>query len=709
MLMSNTSGAIAIDKLSQLEFINRYKSDDQSAIDEWMVGYPLIGQCVALYTYAQHTGERQLNQLADELLDKVLDCTEFIPELNLEKSLCCLGCGLIYILRNRFAEGDEDEILAELDNHLSCTLYRLWEKDENTLLGWIHYLVLRVDKEVTLSTYYNKYNLIYLLDCLGKGKITDNLLLEDIRKIDVLGVFPERTKYLLGNRVNIHSSYNLDKLTDDMVTFAIPFRINSSEQQRNLDMLLERLSKRKRTKIILLEADTGSIYKVKKNYPNVYYHFVKDNSSVFHRTKYVNELLRRAETSIVGIWDTDILVPDIQLDNAIADVYEGKAAMSIPVDGRIFTYSVENSFLYRQGFLEPFLCDDKEIVSSSIRNISVNIFFVNKDIYLKIGGDNERLYGDEIDNQERIKRLEIWGIPVSWITGVAFNLTHRHNTSTEFYSQRLELDNIKEYLHVCSLPKETMSDYRYSGNDISNVCKKEIYLSTNNLNVMKIPLNVPCRSPFSDNYFCLIEEHNMAFVSIAKNAVTHLKNIVISSKYGFYPEGEEVHSFIGYSDMSPYLCPIAKMKERESELGKLIKFAVWRDPVERLVSCYKHFCLEKSNRFYFQYLDLYNDNSFDRFMEFVRFELGKSNPIYQDEHIRKQSDYYCPEDIDYIVPIHKLNQFLEKHSVPVLKKSANETSVKFQLTDQNHIEEIKELYKADYDIKLKKIDQNPHF
>ena len=47
-----------------------------------------------------------------------------------------------------------------------------------------------------------------------------------------------------------------------------------------------------------------------------------------------------------------------------------------------------------------------------------------------------------------------------------------------------------------------------------------------------------------------------------------------------------------------------------------------------------------------------------------------------------------------------MNQFLEEHGVPVLKKSANETSVKFQLTDWNYIEEIRELYKADYEIEL---------
>lgn len=487
-------------------------------------------------------------------------------------------------------------------------------------------------------------------------------------------------------------------LENDGVTFVIPFRIDSSERQRNLDMLLELLSRRKQTKVILLEADTGSVYKMKKTYPNVRYYFVKDDSPVFYRTKYVNELLRKAETSIVGVWDTDMLVSDEQMDNAITEVSNGSALMSIPGDGRVFVYSVEDSFLYRQGFFKPFLRKKKEVVDLSSLDSSGAVFFVNKEAYLKIGGENEHLYGSVVENWERIKRLDILGISIAWVTGIIYRLTHRHNTSIGFYNQQLESDNINAYLYVCGLTKEAMAGYICSGSHISDIMEKKIYLSTNNLSTMKIPLNVPCRSPFLDNYFCLIEEHNMAFVSIAKNAVTHLKNIVVSSKYGFYPEGEEVHSFIGYNDMSPYLCPVTKMKERESESGKLIKFAVWRDPVERLVSCYKHFCLERTSHYYYSLLGVYENNSFDYFMSVVRLELSKKDPLYQDEHIRRQSDYYSLEDVDYIVPIHKLNQFLEEHGVPVLRKSANETSVKFELTDPDYIAEIQSLYRSDYEI-----------
>lgn len=485
---------------------------------------------------------------------------------------------------------------------------------------------------------------------------------------------------------------------DDGVTFVIPFRIDYSEQQRNLDMLLEQLSNRKQVKVILLEADTGPAYKMKKTYPNVLYHFVKDDSPVFYRTKYVNELLRKADTSIVGVWDTDIFVPGEQMDNAITEIRNGSALMSIPGDGRFLVYSVEDSFLYRQGFLDPFLSKEKETANYSSLDSSRGVFFVNKEAYLKIGGENEHFYGGLLDNWERIKRLEILGMPIAWVTGVIYRLTHRHNTSIGFYNRQLESDNMNVYLHVCGLTKEAMAGYICSGSHISDVMEKKIYLSTGNQNAMKIPLDVPCRSPFLDNYFCLIEEYDMAFVAIAKNAVTHLKNIVVSSKYGFYPDGEEVHNFIGYNDFSPYLCPVVKMKEREDETGKLIKFAVWRDPVERLVSCYKHFCLERTSHYYFSLLGVYENNSFDYFMSVVRLELSKKDPLYQDEHIRRQSDYYRPEDVDYIVPIHKLNQFLEEQGVPLLKKSANETSVKFQLTDPDYIAEIKNLYKSDYEI-----------
>lgn len=107
----------------QTEFIERYRDDDQQLPDEWTVGIPEIGRIIALYTYAKSTGETLYTDLADQLLDQLLENEiNLILSLGKEWSLCCLRCGLIYILRNGFVEGDEDEVLSELDNMLTFSI-----------------------------------------------------------------------------------------------------------------------------------------------------------------------------------------------------------------------------------------------------------------------------------------------------------------------------------------------------------------------------------------------------------------------------------------------------------------------------------------------------------------------------------------------------------------------------------------------------------
>lgn len=685
----NMSEQMAEDILkTQLAVISRYKSKDQEMPDEYVLANPDMVKVISLYTYARYAEDSWFMDRADGLLDAVIDTA--VAEGNEGSAICCLGCSLIYLLRNGFAEGDEDEILEELDTRVSTLCINWNEKEKFSLYACLHYLVLRVEAaEKKATTLVNKQNLIQLLDRLEDIGVIDDCLLNDIRKIDRLGIFPERTKRLLCAKEIVNVNHiEIEKPLDDMVTFVIPVRIDSPERKENLDVVLDRLSKRKQSKIIVLEADNAPKYRVSENYPNVTYRFVEDNNPIFYRTKYLNELLREADTSIVGVWDTDVIVPDDQIDYSIADIQNGKAVMSFPYDGRFNLCSLEDSFVFRNNRLIDFL-EEKEYSNRFLHSVG-GAFLVHKDYYLEAGGENEHFYGWGMEDMERVKRMEIVGLPVSRASGALYHLFHSRNENSRFYSPRLEEESRKEFLKVCSMCKDQLKHYIRTWKDVAQEYENRVYL----------PSDMHVRSPFLANYFCLMENYRMAFVVIAKNASSHLRNVFVSSLYGFYPNQAGAHSLVGHNDESPYLCPVSKMQEEEKKFGKMIKFAIWRDPVERLVSCYKHFCLEKTDRFYFHYLALFEDNSFDRFMEFVRFELGKKNPLSQDEHIRRQSDYYRPEDVDYIVPIHKLNQFLEEHGVHVLKKSANETSVKFQLTDRNYIEEIKELYKADYEIEV---------
>lgn len=201
---------------------------------------------------------------------------------------------------------------------------------------------------------------------------------------------------------------------------------------------------------------------------------------------------------------------------------------------------------------------------------------------------------------------------------------------------------------------------------------------------------------FFGNYFCILKERHSAFVCISKNGCTSLKRISLYNMNGnLLSDEQQIHDAIGYSSYSKFLVPVEMMPDYENRNGKLLKFAVWRDPVERLVSTYKWFILEKNFNPYFQWLDFYNGCSFERFLSFVDFELSKVNPYNQDEHIRKQSNYYKSNDVDVIVPIDKLDVFLSQINLPVFGALNNSISNMFAVPKEQ-IDMIHKLYEQDY-------------
>ena len=201
------------------------------------------------------------------------------------------------------------------------------------------------------------------------------------------------------------------------------------------------------------------------------------------------------------------------------------------------------------------------------------------------------------------------------------------------------------------------------------------------------------------NFFCLIPNTKLAFVAISKNAVTFLKKVAIFNDTQQWVESEDdAHNIIGFSEQSKYLVPVTGIREYENKNGKLIKIAVWRDPIKRIESIYKHFFIEREYRQYFHYMGLYYENDFSRFMEFLEFEWEKKYSDAQDEHVRRQSDYYSISDVDHIIPIEKVNDFLLKYNISFIPEKSNETKSSFKIENQKYLEKIKKYYEVDWGI-----------
>lgn len=160
--------AIRICRQYQLAFITRYKSGKQAVPDERMLFYPDMGRAIAFYTYARFTGNNTYERLADELLEKTCSKLDIYISAMYGNYLCSLGCGLVYLLRNGLVDGEEEDVLTDIDEMLDVIIREEWKREDADLAGWIYYLTLRLqdkyarhDSPVRLK---NRRNLAYLQD-----------------------------------------------------------------------------------------------------------------------------------------------------------------------------------------------------------------------------------------------------------------------------------------------------------------------------------------------------------------------------------------------------------------------------------------------------------------------------------------------------------------------------------------------------------------
>lgn len=204
------------------------------------------------------------------------------------------------------------------------------------------------------------------------------------------------------------------------------------------------------------------------------------------------------------------------------------------------------------------------------------------------------------------------------------------------------------------------------------------------------------KSPFGGNVFIVNHKRKHRFVSTAKVGCTTLKYItVIDDKlYDFDPDDkpQKSHDILGYKADGKKLVPTDSKK-----YNNYTTVAIWRDPLKRFASWY-------SDKVYYPYQPyiflsgLAVEGTVDRCLEFLKFELSKSDPEWMDEHVRPQSAYFDPSDIDVFVDISNLSDYLESIGVQQEKRLSNTSSKQeVNLTDEQ-VTEFKELYKADYEL-----------
>lgn len=242
-------------------------------------------------------------------------------------------------------------------------------------------------------------------------------------------------------------------------TIVLPVRIDCTDRLDNLKTVLSWID-RIGCPIILLEADrTPKVNSIIALYEHVSYHFVEDKNKVFHRTKYINDLLRMTAADIVAVWDTDVFLPHSQVNEAIACMSSHNVTIVYPYNGTFYTLSPQQSSVFRkqQDLLK---LQNKKLISPMGRIACGGIYLVNRKRYLSLGGDNEKFVGWGPEDTERLHRVQIAGDKVRWISsGPLYHLHHaRNDWSDESFQQSL-LTMQKEFIKVCSFNRSEMLAY----------------------------------------------------------------------------------------------------------------------------------------------------------------------------------------------------------------------------------------------------------
>lgn len=442
-----------------------------------------ITKIVTLFQQYRSTGEENYKEQAEALLDEIVgSCNRSMP-LSYYHGLCGIGAAIEYLIRNNFVKGEADEILADIDNAVISVISNrppMEANIENGLLGLACYLYERLyyrpksEEPIVLTL---KENIIYLIDWMEDMLLNNTIeknyceyyfVLILLHQLNIFNVKVEKMFEWCDYEIE-HKEQNLQKQLDEQkgyvdstysnsreealkrippISIVIPLRIESIERRDNLHCVLQYLLQSPFVHIELLEADRERRFFFNPH-ERIRYNFVYDEENVFYRTRYLNVLLRNALFPIVGVWDADVLIPESQLVAAIGHIMEG-CVLCFPYNGDFRYLNNERSKAIRENINR---LQKKEGCRLMGRPSVGGAFLVNRDKYLQSGGENEGFYGWGPEDAERVKRLEILGLPISRTQGSLYHLNHERKLDIGIDNQKKAQHNQKVLINTCGMSK----------------------------------------------------------------------------------------------------------------------------------------------------------------------------------------------------------------------------------------------------------------
>ncbi len=220
------------------------------------------------------------------------------------------------------------------------------------------------------------------------------------------------------------------------VTILVPFRADSEDRKRNLRWIVSFLLKHADTTVLIGEDKAGPSDVAGALGPDLaarcrHLHLTGNDTPFTHKAHLINRMVEAAETPIVALHDTDIVVDPVQYALA-RDAVRGGAAMAFPYNGLFFW--ILGREVHRFGHTlsaAPLnaVCPRFPLMH---RNSPGGGAFFDRAALLEAGGYNERFVSWGYEDDEIVGRLRKLGLRVERVPGPLYHLEHaRPENSTD--------------------------------------------------------------------------------------------------------------------------------------------------------------------------------------------------------------------------------------------------------------------------------------
>lgn len=250
--------------------------------------------------------------------------------------------------------------------------------------------------------------------------------------------------------------------------FNIPLMIDTDDRYRNLIILLEYFNNNITTNINIYSTSELNL----KHYDNLNINIIYKKDNVFHRTKYLNELLEISNVKVTVNYDVDVLLPIETYYNAQQMIIENKTDIVYPFGDnnnqvRLYDVKITDSFLNNPS-LKTLNYSYKDNMYS---NAGFCIFF-NTDVYKKGGGENENFISYGPEDKERLYRFKTLGYKITRFNNDVYHMEHIR-TSDSNDSNIYFLRNVEIYDKIIKMDKNQLLTY----------LKNQDYLKKYNFNI----------------------------------------------------------------------------------------------------------------------------------------------------------------------------------------------------------------------------------